>query len=81
VVATAVGGLREIICDGETGVLVPPGDGGALVAAVAELLAHPEHRARLGAAARARLAAHFSLAAQIDALMAIYDRLRAERVA
>jgi glycosyltransferase involved in cell wall biosynthesis len=53
-VATAVGGLRDIIEDGRTGVLVPPQDPAALAAALEDLLRDPERRARLGAAGRER---------------------------
>jgi glycosyltransferase involved in cell wall biosynthesis len=53
-VATAVGGLRDIVEDGRTGVLVPPQDPAALAAALGALLRDPERRVRLGAAGRAR---------------------------
>ena len=56
VVATAVGGLRDLVVDGETGLLVPPGDVAALRAALERLLADGELRRRLGAAARDRAA-------------------------
>jgi glycosyltransferase involved in cell wall biosynthesis len=56
VVATAVGGLADAVEDGVTGVLVPPRDVAALRAAVERLLADPVLRARLGAAARAKVA-------------------------
>jgi glycosyltransferase involved in cell wall biosynthesis len=52
VVATAVGGLLDAIEDGVTGLLVPPRDVASLREAVERLLADPELRARLGAAAR-----------------------------
>jgi glycosyltransferase involved in cell wall biosynthesis len=54
VVASAVGGLRDLVVDGETGLLVPPGDVAALRSALERLLADAELRRRLGAAARAR---------------------------
>jgi glycosyltransferase involved in cell wall biosynthesis len=59
VVASDIGGLRDIVADGETGLLVPPGDSAALGAAMAQLAADPDLRARMGAAA-ARRAALFS---------------------
>src|SRR5699024_1209089 len=52
VVATAVGGLRDAVQDGVTGVLVPPGDVGALREAMRDLLADRGRRAALGGAAR-----------------------------
>lgn len=54
VIASATGGLADIVVPGETGLLVPPGDVGALRAALAQLLASPELRARLGEAGRRR---------------------------
>jgi starch synthase len=52
VVASDVGGLRDLVRDGETGLLVPPQDPAELRAALDRLLDDPELRARLGAAAR-----------------------------
>jgi glycosyltransferase involved in cell wall biosynthesis len=52
VVASAVGGLREVVQDGSTGLLVPPGDPGALAAALDDLLDDPERRKRMGEAGR-----------------------------
>ena len=54
VVASAVGGLRNLVVDGETGLLVRPGDVAALRAALERLLADDELRSRMGAAARER---------------------------
>ncbi len=54
VVASAVGGLRDLVVGGETGLLVPPGDPAALRAALERLLGDAELRSRLGAAARER---------------------------
>ncbi len=51
VVASDCGGLAELIEDGVTGVLVPPGDEEALISAIGDLLDDPERRARLGRAA------------------------------
>ena len=58
-VATAMAGLPDIVCDGKTGYLVPPGDGHALGQALARLIAEPELRQRFGAAARAHALANF----------------------
>jgi glycosyltransferase involved in cell wall biosynthesis len=52
VVASDVGGLRDLVRDGETGLVVPPRDPAALRAAIDRLLGDPALRARLGAAAR-----------------------------
>lgn len=58
VVASAVGQIPAVIADGQTGVLVPPGDVAALAAALLALEADPAQRARLGAAARDSAVAH-----------------------
>jgi len=55
VVAPASGGPRDLVDDGETGYLIPPGDPDALAAAVRALAADPALRARFGAAARRRV--------------------------
>src|SRR5207237_2689710 len=47
VVATDVGGLRDLVVDGETGLVVPPRDAAALRAALTRLLGDPELRRRL----------------------------------
>ncbi|HEX6469623.1 MAG TPA: glycosyltransferase [Streptosporangiaceae bacterium] len=56
VIATAVGGVPELVADGVTGLLVPPHSPAALAAALARLAADPALRARLGAAARQAVA-------------------------
>jgi glycosyltransferase involved in cell wall biosynthesis len=60
VVASAVGGLKDLVVDGETGVLVPPRDVAALREALERLLADRELRRRLGAAGRERVREQFS---------------------
>jgi len=60
IVASAVGGIPEMIADGESGLLVPPDDAGALGAALVRLLDDPGRRGRLGAAAYTRLVTRFS---------------------
>ncbi len=52
VIATRLGGVGEIVTDGVTGILVPPGQPAALGRCLVDLLASPERRAALGAAAR-----------------------------
>ena len=52
VVATTAGALPEIVDDGVTGALVPPGDAGALAQAIRALLSEPERGARVAARAR-----------------------------
>ncbi|HZH25831.1 MAG TPA: glycosyltransferase family 4 protein [Azospirillaceae bacterium] len=59
-IATPVSGIPELILDGETGVLVPPGDPAALAGAIAALARDPVRRAALADAGRARVQAHFT---------------------
>jgi glycosyltransferase involved in cell wall biosynthesis len=61
VVVSRTAGQRDVIEDGVTGVMVPPGDAGAMREAIARLLADPAERARLGANARAAVEERFSL--------------------
>src|SRR5205823_4711519 len=75
VVASATGGLLDLVADGETGLLVPPGDVPALRAACERLLADPELRIRLGAAARERAAERFGWPALTAQLVALYDEV------
>jgi glycosyltransferase involved in cell wall biosynthesis len=74
VVASAVGGLLDLVVDGETGLLVPPGDVPALRAALERLLGDAELRRRLGAAARARIRERFSWDAVTTATLDLYER-------
>jgi glycosyltransferase involved in cell wall biosynthesis len=67
IVAADAGGTSELLgLDGEAGMLVPPGDPNALAGAVEALLADPQRRARLGAAARRRIETQFPLSRMID---------------
>jgi starch synthase len=59
VVASAVGGIPEVVSNGETGLLVPPGDPGALAGALNTLIADPGRAAALGRAGRDRAVAEF----------------------
>ena len=71
VIASRVGGMAEIIIDGETGRLVPPGDEEALSQVMRELLSNPSERARLGANGRRRALETFSREKQLDQLHTI----------
>lgn len=74
IVASDVGGLKELVRDGETGVLVPPGDPVALAEALRPLLANRELRRRLGRAGRARAKALFDLSGFRRAHLELYRR-------
>jgi glycosyltransferase involved in cell wall biosynthesis len=73
VVAGNVGGLRDLVVDGETGYLVPPGDVQSLRAALERLLADRDLRRRLGEAGRRRAAERFSWARTTEATLAAYE--------
>jgi glycosyltransferase involved in cell wall biosynthesis len=73
VVATSVGGLPDMVIDGETGLLVPPRDSVALRAAIDRLVTDPELRRRLAAAARRRIIEICSWDRVIDATIASYE--------
>jgi len=80
VVATAVGGIPEIVVDGETGFLVPPGGGGdrlarGLAARVNDLVADPDLARRMGEAGRKRAVEHFGWSAVAERTAALYRRL------
>jgi glycosyltransferase involved in cell wall biosynthesis len=75
VVASAHGGLPEIVRDGETGVLVAPGDAVALAGALAALRDDPERRERLGAAAREDVRARFAPGRLLERMQGLYDAL------
>ena len=60
VIATTAGAFPEFIDDGRTGILVPPGDPGALAAAIRSLLADPDRCARMGAAASEHIRTNFT---------------------
>jgi glycosyltransferase involved in cell wall biosynthesis len=72
IVATDVGGNREIVRDGDNGRLVPAGDPGALAAALEALLDDPARAAAAGAAGRAWVEANGSLAAMARRYLALY---------
>ena len=61
VVASSVGGLREVVVHGETGLLVPPGDPDALAEALKSLFEDPERARKMGEAGRARIRAEFDV--------------------
>jgi glycosyltransferase involved in cell wall biosynthesis len=79
VVAADSGGPREIVVPGETGFLVPNGDGAAFAAAAARLLDDPQEARRMGEAGRLRVERHFSLASMISGRSALYETLVADR--
>jgi glycosyltransferase involved in cell wall biosynthesis len=75
VVATAVGGTPEVIADGETGLLLAPGDSAALAHQLNVLLNDAGLRARFGAAGRTRMHERFTFEAQAAAYMKLFDEV------
>jgi glycosyltransferase involved in cell wall biosynthesis len=73
VVGFAAGGLPEAVVDGETGILVPPEDTGALREAIAALMDDEPLRARLGSAGRKRMQQEFSIATMAQKHVALYE--------
>lgn len=71
-VATSVWGIPEVVRDGETGLLVPPGDPDALAVAIERLLSDQDLRARMGAACRTLAEEKFSLEGMISQTVAVY---------
>jgi glycosyltransferase involved in cell wall biosynthesis len=75
VVATAVGGVPELVAHGETGFLYAPGDVGALTGSLRQLLDDPALRRRMGQTARERAQRTFAPAVVGDATVAAYQEL------
>lgn len=79
VVSTRLAGIPESVVDGETGLLVDPGDTAALVNAVERLLLDPELRVRFGNAGRARIEQHFRVDATVEPLVHLLENAGAAR--
>ena len=75
VVATSVGGLPEVVEDGQTGYLVPPSDVATLSERLRLLILDPKRRRAMGAAGRERARNHFSVDRMVAEIAAIYDSL------
>lgn len=73
VVATAVGGVPELVLDGDTGLLVPAHDAASMAAALLELAKNAGKRKSLGDAGRTRITAHFGIEKHVAALEALYS--------
>jgi len=72
-IATAVGGIPELVDDGRTGLLVPPRDAGALAGAIGALLDDPLRAAALGDAARRVVSARYAPTRMVGAYEALYE--------
>jgi glycosyltransferase involved in cell wall biosynthesis len=72
---TEVSGNTELVVDGESGLVVPPGDEPALARAMEWLYDHPEQRRRMGAAARERIATQFRSEDTVRQTLAMYREM------
>jgi glycosyltransferase involved in cell wall biosynthesis len=75
VIATAISGVRELVRDGHTGLLVTPGHAGELSRAIARLLGSPELRARLGSAGQEHVCREFDVDRSAAALAELFGEI------
>jgi glycosyltransferase involved in cell wall biosynthesis len=75
IVATAVDGTPEAVEDGRSALLVPPAQPASLAAAITRLLVDRELASRLGHAAQERVASLFTIAANVERTVSLYERL------
>jgi glycosyltransferase involved in cell wall biosynthesis len=76
-VGSAIGGIPEVISDGETGTLVKPDDPAGLAAAIEAVIGHPAAAASRARAARKLVEERFSHVAAVSRLLALYDEVLA----
>jgi glycosyltransferase involved in cell wall biosynthesis len=81
VVSTRLAGIPELVVDGQTGMLAPPGDSTALAHALEQLLRDPELRSRFGNAGRQRIEQHFRIEQTVAPLMEMLERSCSRRSA
>lgn len=79
-IATHVGGIPEIVVDGETGILIPIRDASGLAQNIRHLLRHPDTMYRMGQHARQRIETLFSLERQSSDLATLYQQVLATPV-
>ena len=75
VVASRVGGIPEVVIDGETGVLVEPDNPYELAAAIRDLIVDPERAHKLGEAGGKRVREHFTEKQMVDAYLHLFEKL------
>lgn len=79
VVATDVGGTPEVVQDGQTGFLVPPGEYEALAISICKLLEDPDLRCRMGKEGKERVAKNFSIEQMTQQFEQLYEQLLVEK--
>ncbi len=72
VVGARAGGIPEVVADGETGILTPPEDAGALATAMAQLINDPGAARKMGKRARDRIESRFSVDSMVEGNLAVY---------
>ena len=75
IVATAVGGVPDVVRDGIDGVLAPAGDANALARAINSLLADPSRRDGLGAAGRVNVQSRYDVGRLVADVTRLYESL------
>lgn len=75
VITTRVGGVEEVVTEGQNGVLVPPAHPAALAAAIRTLVRDPELSRRLGAAGRQTIEADYDAATMAERVCRVYDAI------
>lgn len=80
IVASRVGGIPEVVADGESGILVPPDDPRALTEAIATLIRDPARRHALGRAGRRRFRDRFTAERMAEETAAVYDGAMVDRI-
>lgn len=75
VVATDVGGNSELVKDGKTGRLVPPGDAAALATAIRQILADHALSQEMARVAQENVTSHYSLESMVEKTLALYERI------
>jgi glycosyltransferase involved in cell wall biosynthesis len=72
VIASDVGGLREVVEHGRSGMIVPPANAEAIASAIGQLAESAELRSQMGAAARARVTENYSMEKMAARTLALY---------
>ncbi|NOX63173.1 MAG: glycosyltransferase family 4 protein [Chloroflexi bacterium] len=77
VIASAAGGIPEVVLDGASGYLVPPGDPDQLSRRVLEMLSNPGHAQQIGLAGRERVHREFTVEQMVEQMAALYHQVDA----
>ncbi len=78
-IASRIDGVPEVVCDGKTGLLVPVGDSTAIAASIIRLLSDTPLRKAMSAATRPWVEAHYSREVMVEGMLAVYQKLLAEK--